>query len=141
MKAYFLSLSFCFVIIFSACKKTALVNGKTTSAKSGETTQVELNACVQKNYEGDNLNLCLETLQDSRCPSNLVCVWAGVAKASFTLTINGAPHNIVLATSKSFDDSTEVTVQHYKISLLNVLPYPDGTTPAKRAAEVRITKL
>lgn len=141
MKAHFLSLLLGLCLLFSACKKTVLTNGKAAGAKSDETTQIELNDCRQKTYGSEIINLCLKAVQDSRCPSNVVCVWQGLAKANFTLTINGQPHDFVLATSNVLHNNTGVTIENYKIALLNVLPYPNETTPAKRIAEVRITKL
>lgn len=122
-------------MLFSACRKTYLNNS------SDETLSVNLKECLQKTYGSDNISLCLdEVLNDSRCPINAVCIWQGVATAKFNMTINDKFYSFVLATSKIANTDTTITIQGYKITLLNLLPYPGGTSTEKPSAEVRITK-
>ena len=55
---------------------------------------------------------------DSRCPTELVCVWMGNASLGFQL--NG--DRFALNTHPDFRRDT--TLQQYRVTLLNVSPYP-----------------
>ena len=135
MKAKLFLLPCLFLLLFSACRKTYLTNG------SSETASISLKDCLQRNYSGENVSLCLdEVVNDSRCPIAAVCVWQGVATVRFNMSIDDKPYTFVLATTKTGNVDTVTTVQRYKITLLNVLPYPGSSSNEKPSAEVRITR-
>ena len=62
-------------------------------------------------------------LEDSRCPVNAVCKWAGNAKIGFTIANEENKASFTLNThSGRFPRDT--TLLGYKISLLDVMPQP-----------------
>jgi hypothetical protein len=65
--------------------------------------------------------LCLDSiLTDSRCPSDVVCVWAGEAIARFKIgKYNSIPVYIDLK-----EGVKDTVVVGYKISFIKLLPYP-----------------
>jgi hypothetical protein len=67
---------------------------------------------------------------DSRCPRTVTCVWQGAAEVklkALTLGESRVPHSIALATAPESEQSAEY--HGYRIELLDVAPYPTGTTP------------
>ncbi len=58
---------------------------------------------------------------DSRCPTNVECIWAGNAKLGFTFSYEGDEIAISLNTHPDFSNDT--TLFDYKISLQDVFPY------------------
>ena len=96
--------------------------------KSNEPRKVtiQLNECEEIQFGSNVVSLCFdELLEDSRCPVNAMCIWEGVAKASFTFDDGQQTHRIRLATSEVPGPETpDTTINGYKIELLNIEPYP-----------------
>ncbi len=71
-----------------------------------------------------------EVLEESRCPTNVICVWEG--RAVVALTVNDdaqdPPTIIQLATLNSLDGDSLLTATYgnYQIELIDVKPYPDN---------------
>ena len=80
---------------------------------------------------------------DSRCPSDVVCVWAGDALASFVVEQNCE------CKSPAFELKLHTTLEPkngtaygFRVELLGLTPYPSVASPIKKdsyAAWVRIT--
>lgn len=128
------------MLLFSSCKKEAFSNGKSTNVKPDITATVALNDCWQKSIGNDKIKLCLEALNDSRCPVDAVCIWQGVATAKFTASINGTTHHLMLSTGRVLAFITDTTIQQYKFSLLDVLPHPQIPTSGESMASIGITR-
>lgn len=103
------------MILFS-CKKETLTGTTTVT--------VDLNNCSIENTS-QSFQLCFDSLWDSRCPSNVVCAWQGVAEGKFRFTVNNQQHAVRLATSGIPGYcSTDTTVGGVHLKLIDVLPYP-----------------
>ncbi|HPG42045.1 MAG TPA: hypothetical protein PLP19_22000 [bacterium] len=61
-------------------------------------------------------------LEDSRCPINVLCVWAGNARLGFSFGYLANHYKISLNTFTAFQ--TDTTLNHYRITLIDVLPVP-----------------
>lgn len=70
-------------------------------------------------------------ISDSRCPTGVVCVWAGEAKAKIQMKLNGQISDIVLTDNGGTDGMSQSTFGSYKLSF-QIKPYPraDVTTAA-----------
>ena len=91
---------------------------------------------IDKEYE-----ICLNSINDSRCPSNVVCVWEGDAVAEFNFKSNTENKFFTLHTNDNFQQDT--IINNLKIKLLNVFPYPDFNNPTKQSdysAELSISE-
>lgn len=78
----------------------------------------------------ENSTVCFDSLiSDSRCPVNGVCVWAGVAIATFSLHKKEDVVFFTLATNKFSHFSNDTTIGKIKISLQDITPYPNATQP------------
>lgn len=76
-------------------------------------------------YTGNENNLSIQldsVTEDSRCPYNVECVWAGNAKVKFDFTLNNQLSAISLNTSTGF--RTDTIISGFKIQLIELKPYP-----------------
>ncbi len=80
-------------------------------------------------------------LNDSRCPINANCIWAGNAEARFVFFESG--NSIKFNLTIAGDSGTETEIQGYHIKLLQLNPYPSASVITKQEdyqAEVLIRK-
>ena len=82
---------------------------KKIKLRSGQTTSVE------------NLKFTLDDVDDSRCPSDVTCVWGGQVTAK--IRIENQTHSKMI----NFMPSDSAFFSPYKIILLDVSPYPVST--------------
>jgi hypothetical protein len=82
--------------------------------------------------------------EDSRCPSDVVCVWAGQVTTQLQVAGSGfnLGGNVTLGSGSKanleFTDSKNVT---YLLEVLEVSPYPKSTDTARNySAKMKITK-
>lgn len=77
------------------------------------------------NYE-NNLVLRMDSvLNDSRCPSNVQCVWEGNAQVRFLFTIDSIRTDFVLNTHGGAQYNSDTVIGGYRIQLLDLMPYPE----------------
>lgn len=80
--------------------------------------------------------------EDSRCPSDVVCVWAGNAAVEIDVSLGMGPSvRYVLNTTV---DPRSADVGGYRITLLDLRPYPVSTSripPASYVATFRLQRL
>ncbi len=62
--------------------------------------------------------------EDSRCPKDVTCVWAGNAAVRLWVTSGRSGKTVTLNTNKSPTLSDEVEYKGYKIKLVDLSPYP-----------------
>ena len=83
----------------------------------------------------------LSVSEDSRCPQGTICMWEGNGKVNIELTPTGQPSYVVeLNTAMSL--TSEATYLTYKISLLDLQPYPLAESTIQQSeyiATVRVT--
>lgn len=118
-------------LFFSACQKAGFTTEKEAS--------VGLNECWQEATGKETVSIYFDSLlQDSRCPIDANCVWQGVALVRLKLTLNRQLHTIELATRNKPPFRTDTVLHQYRFSLLEVKPYPGGTTHEQPSVVVRI---
>ena len=96
-----------------------------------DTIQYDLKIDKCLNISDTVYELCLESINDSRCPSDVVCVWGGDAVVNFKLNSNTENKSFTLQTHKSFQQDT--LINGLNIKLLGVSPYPVSTTPTNQS--------
>ncbi len=90
---------------------------------------------IDSNYE-----LCVDSISDSRCPEDVVCIWEGNAKVYFSLKSPNENTSFTLNTFRGFQ--TDSILKGFKFTLLDVLPYPVNTTSSEQNnynVEINIT--
>ena len=88
------------------------------------------------------ITLTFESFQEGRCPIGVVCVWAGLARVTFSLEDKKEGHTeFVLNTGDGI--LTDTTIHGLRYELLGLEPYPhiDGDYPdGVYTATVRISE-
>ncbi len=99
---------------------------KTGNTPLNDTLEVSYKQCVLD--AATQYTVCLDTvLEDSRCPSGAVCIWAGEAIARFKIQDkNNTP---VFLTMK--EGAVETEDPEYLFSFLKLSPYPSITNHPK----------
>ena len=64
--------------------------------------------------------------EDSRCPIDAVCVWAGNARVSLRVTAAGTDSTIALNTGS---EPRSATVNRFRVELRGLVPAPRAGTP------------
>ncbi len=69
-----------------------------------------------------------EVVSDSRCPSDVTCVWEGESSVKLNLKIGAESEDLILSTHLKMGQGPQKdTIGGYIISLLEVTPYPIST--------------
>lgn len=95
---------------------------------------------IYRNYE-KNISIQLDSVtEDSRCPYNVECIWAGNATAKFKFVQNNTLSIIYLNTSGGFTRDT--IISGYKIQFIHLKPYPVFPNPIHQTdyvADIKVT--
>lgn len=84
----------------------------------------------QKAFSG-RLNIkFLAVTEDSRCPTNVNCIWAGVARVKITLRKNGKTAAFELNTNQL---DKPAVFEGYEVRLDTLTPYPNSASPTRAA--------
>lgn len=112
-----------------SCKKTKFI------LNANSELELKLNDCGgSKNSTNKEANgtICFTKLvAESRCPKGVQCIWQGYAACEFSINIDGVKKQFTLSTLKhgAVPWSNETVIHGIKISLVDVLPYPDFSKP------------
>ena len=82
----------------------------------------------------------LELIEDSRCPADVNCVWAGIARIEVRLTRNGKSAVFELNTNHR---ENPAVFQGYSVALSSLTPYPTSTSkpgPSEYTAKLTVSK-
>ena len=91
-----------------------------SAARRAETVRVPINK--EKKFPKAKLSVrFVELVEDSRCPTDTQCVWAGNAKIKIRVTMNGRTHDLSLDTNGPHQAAT---AEGYTIKLLSLTPAP-----------------
>lgn len=91
---------------------------------------VSLQAARTESFHSINGNVTVKVLniEDSRCPSDAVCVWQGIAKVTFELSdgINTSGSVIYLPEHKDQKSFADIHLgkQQFRVTLKEITPYP-----------------
>lgn len=66
-----------------------------------------------------------DVVEDSRCPSNLVCIWAGNGKVR--LQVNNSDIEL-----NTYTEPMKMAVGNIKVQLVDLTPYPEDSDPIKK---------
>lgn len=120
------------ITLFGACKSSNTTPASQVSLKLNQSARV-----------GADLIVAIDSLTDSRCPTNAQCIWAGEAVVALSLSKANETQmrRLSLPTSaRNRTDSTTVQFgnQSYTVLLQAVTPYPvlGDTTPKQAVIQV-----
>jgi hypothetical protein len=87
--------------------------------------EFKLTAGQQVTVKGTKLRIRFVAVEnDSRCPKDVTCVWAGNAAVQLQLGSGRSSKTVTLNTSKSPSFVSETEYRGYKVKLVDLSPYP-----------------
>lgn len=121
------------IISLSACtaqisqyQTTTTIDTNAIPASLGSQFQLKVNQVAV--IQNENLKIkFLDITGDSRCPSDVICVWEGQATGEINVMKNNQDIGNFNLTSRAGAQDGQTTVQGYSITLVNVQPYPLST--------------
>ena len=98
------------------------------AARRSESISVQVNK--EKRFPKAKLSVrFVEMVEDSRCPTDTNCVWAGNAKIKIRVTGNGRTHNLTLDTN---GPNQAAVAEGYSIKLIGLTPSPKSNIRINR---------
>jgi len=124
-------------VFLLGCNKNSDVNDQYNLSANTIVT-LKYKECIDISDFG--FKICLDSiLNDSRCPSGVVCVWEGDAQVGFSIKKADEIKLFRLHTQRNFQRDT--TINGFKISLESLTPYPaDGSAIDQKdySAEIKV---
>lgn len=128
--------------VFLGLILTLIFGGAAVAASAQTAQQVSLRLNKQKMVTRDRLKIKFVAVEDSRCPQDVTCVWAGNAKVTVKIIDRrGKSETFELNTNL---EAKAVRFAGYEIKLINVTPYPRSNiriNPNGYTAKFTVTKL
>lgn len=114
------------VLLLSNCSKDNELTGDSTF-KLNDTIELAINKSAINNEE--QLTISIDSvLSDSRCPSDVVCVWEGNAEVRFLLNNDDKKTKFILNSHGGDNYPSDTVVAGYNIELVELRPYPVSTS-------------
>ncbi|MBT0607246.1 hypothetical protein [Aequorivita echinoideorum] len=114
--------------------------------KMAETIKFPLELSLKQTVTMDGTSITFnEVTEDSRCPTNVQCVWAGRAKVSVTIAESGkAPveKKIILGETREGENDTKMVLKtgEYILQASELKPYPKDSNNEISGYVLEITK-
>jgi hypothetical protein len=127
------------ILMSNACDDAA--QGEPTTATATLNAPFVLKSGQKAEVSAENVQIMLSSIDDSRCPSDGVCVWAGEVVAKVEVAIGGTSYGeftLKFQESGQILPDHTVYVENYSITISKVLPYPKSMEEIKKE-DYRIT--
>ncbi len=98
--------------------------------KVGEEFELAVHQTAQISAEKISVTF-QEVLEDSRCPVDVTCIWAGLAKVSLQVSVSGQEREIRLSTSPP---ENSAVFENHTFWLIQVRPVPRADQTMDRSA-------
>ncbi len=100
--------------------------------KLGEEFELAVHQTAQ--ISAENISVTFqEVLEDSRCPVDVTCIWAGLAKVSLQVSVSGQERELSLSTSPP---ENSAVFENYTFWLISVRPVPRSDRNTDRSAYI-----
>ena len=117
--------SFCFLTIAGLTLLLSGCAGGTDEIKARLDEEFSLRIGQTASIAGENLEIRFdEVVEDSRCPKNVTCIWAGRVSCIVQLTDSDSSYKMVLTESGLTDHYAKETYKEYQLAF-RVEPYPE----------------
>jgi len=99
--------------------------GKAGEVKAPLGQEFSLSIGQSARITGENLEIKFEEVtEDSRCPKNVTCIWAGRVSCIVQITDSASSSKMVLTEPGLTDQYTKETYKNYQLTF-HVQPYPE----------------
>lgn len=130
--------------VLLGCSTALNLNFNENQAMARVGKEVLIKVGQQLKFEGTDLQVKFTGVpQDSRCPSNVNCVWAGNAEVVLEWVADKCPTSITLNTHGTGETGNESKVGGYRVKLIKLEPYPHSEkkiSPSDYTATLLVTK-
>jgi hypothetical protein len=118
----------CLLLLGSSVSADGTVPAKRRKPVTHLSSEVKLSPGQQVPVPKTKLRIKFTTVEnDSRCPSDVECVWAGNAAVKLELSGLGKTISVTLNTSSAAQFVSEIAYHGYKVKLVDLSPYPRST--------------
>jgi hypothetical protein len=140
MKYVFFLLT-CFSLLVYAEYQDGYIPDTETSIKASLGQAFNIKIGQEASISSRQLTLkFLSVLEDSRCPQGTNCIWQGNGKINIELAPRGQKSSVVeLNTATSL--KSEATYLRYKITLLDLRPYPSAWSTIQQSEYVATVRV
>jgi len=121
MKGMIIFAGFLAAVIYAGCEKELKLKSTLLLNDTIEMANFE----TKYNHENSIVLRMDSVLGDSRCPSNVQCVWEGNAEVRFLFTVDSKGTDFVLNTNVDKQFNSDTVISGYRIKLLDLSPYPE----------------
>jgi hypothetical protein len=109
------------VLLLFSCDENTDCNG----FNLGQEFEIAVNETLENCPK--NIAITLLDIQDSRCPTDADCIWAGMIVLEGTLRIADKNYPIQLSTNERISGfPEEFSTSEYTVKLIDAIPYPDS---------------
>jgi len=81
-----------------------------------------------------------EVIEDSRCPANVQCVWAGQARVKVNISGPNMPEETLELIVGKKDKDVLYSAEGFALKAINLAPYPDTTSDKNKKYVLFILK-
>jgi hypothetical protein len=114
------------VIEFEAYQATLVVRKENSPTEANVDEPFTLNGGQEATISGENLRVRFtEVLEDSRCPTEVTCVWAGTARVALVVQVGDGEAVTVEVNSNPEAGKPTAEVEEYTIELQSLAPQPE----------------
>ncbi len=100
-------------------------------------SEFEIHVGERVNLHKTKLSVKFVTVtEDSRCPSDVTCVWAGNARLQLTVSNGRSSKTLTLNSNTAAPLPPDSTFAGYSVKLVNLSPYPLSKRPIARGSYV-----
>jgi len=110
------------IIGFTQCDKEK--NDLTSKLILGDSIDLSISETIY-NYESEISIKFDSVINDSRCPTNVTCIWEGNAAMKYSFSKYNNSISFVLNTNGGPNFKRDTVIFAYKIEFLNLYPYPE----------------
>lgn len=130
MKIFSLLLFFCITTLGFAQTETT------------KTPQIVFKLGLGKTVTNNEIKIQFEeVLEDSRCPKDVQCVWAGQAKVKLSVSGPNMPNETLELILGKKDKDVLCIVDGYVFKVLNLAPYPETSNSEEKKYVLSILKM
>lgn len=100
--------------------------------KPNQEFEIDEKATYELKLDSKNISIKVSKIEDSRCPEDVVCVWAGEAKVTFDIVIDQKLYSskqLCLLCDQESGTPQEIIIENKTITLVAVNPYPNSENP------------
>ena len=121
------------IFLIAMCSVTFMILQQTAFAQTNLFLDLPIGLKIGETADiGSELKMTLLEVEDSRCPSDVVCVWQGTVSAKVQFQKGSQEIGVFTIPMEGLEEK-EQTFAGYYVRLTNVSPYPESSMPIQES--------